>query len=74
MTVKGVELKSESSFSTSYGVLEFWRKTLRGWIPPPRGPDRVKTEFTISRHLVAYIRDLKQQDAAAKRTMVTSMN
>ena len=35
MTVKGVKSKSESFFSISYGVLELWRKNLRGRIPPP---------------------------------------
>ena len=38
MSVKGVKLKSESYFSISPGVLELWRKTLRGGggrIPPP---------------------------------------
>ena len=30
MTVKGVKLKSESFFSISPGVLELWRKNLRG--------------------------------------------
>ena len=33
MTVKGVKLKSESFFSISHGILEFWRKNLRGRIP-----------------------------------------
>ena len=37
MSVKGVKLKSESFFSISPGVLELWRKNLRG-----PGPDRVK--------------------------------
>ena len=43
MSVKGVKLKSESYFSISPGVLELWRKNLRGGgrIPPPV-PDRVK--------------------------------
>ena len=36
MTVKGVKLKSESSFSISCGVLELWRKNRRD-------VDRVKT-------------------------------
>ena len=39
MTAKGVTLKSESFFSISYGVLELWRKNLKGGggIPsPPR--------------------------------------
>ena len=30
MTVKGLKLKSESFFSISYGILELWRKTLKG--------------------------------------------
>ena len=38
--VKGVKLKSESFFSISHGVLELWRKNLRG-APPPPGMDRV---------------------------------
>ena len=42
MSVRGVNLKSESFFSISPGVLELW-KSLRGRIPPPLpGPDRVK--------------------------------
>ena len=32
MTVKGVKSKSESFFSISHGVLELWRKTLRGGV------------------------------------------
>ena len=42
MSIKGVKLKSESFFSISPGVLELWRKNLRGAdsTPPPR-PDRV---------------------------------
>ena len=35
MTVKGLKLKSESFFSISHGVLELWRETLGGRIPPP---------------------------------------
>ena len=35
MTVEGVKSKSESFFSISHGVLELWRKTLGGRIPPP---------------------------------------
>ena len=37
MTVKGVKSKSESFFSISHGVLELWRKNLRGadFAPPP---------------------------------------
>ena len=45
MSVKGVKLKSESFFSISPGVLELWRKTLGGRIPPPPGPDRVKANL-----------------------------
>ena len=46
MSIKGVKLKSESFFSISPGVLELWRKNLRGADsapspPPPPGPDRV---------------------------------
>ena len=43
MTVKGVKSKSESFFSISHGVLELWKKNLRGRNPhPPPGLDRVK--------------------------------
>ena len=38
MSIKGVKLKSESFFSISPGVLELWRKNLRGAdsaSPPP---------------------------------------
>ena len=35
MSLKGVKLKSESFFSISPGVLELWRKNLRGAVPPP---------------------------------------
>ena len=41
MSFKGVMLKSESYFSISPGVLELWRKNLRGAESAP-GPDRVK--------------------------------
>ena len=42
MTVKGVKSKSESFFSISHGVLELWRKNLKGADrPPPSGLDRV---------------------------------
>ena len=34
MSVKGVKLKSESYFLLSPGVLELWRKNLRGAVPP----------------------------------------
>ena len=43
MSMKGVKLKSESFFSISPGVLELWRKNLRGGgFRPPPGPGRVK--------------------------------
>ena len=43
MSIKGVKLKSESFSSVSPGVLELWKKNLRGrFRPPPPGPDRVK--------------------------------
>ena len=42
MSIKGVKLKSESFFSISPGVLELWRKNLRGGGFRPPGPDRVK--------------------------------
>ena len=43
MSIKGVKLKSESFFSISPGVLELWKKNLRGGgFRPPPGPDRVK--------------------------------
>ena len=42
MSIKGVNLKSESFFSISPGVLELWRKNLRGGGFRPPGPDRVK--------------------------------
>ena len=46
MSIKGVKLKSESFFSISPGVLELWRKNLRGAdSAPPPGPDRVKEQF-----------------------------
>ena len=38
MTVKGVKSKSESFFSISHDVLELWRKTLGGRIPPSPPP------------------------------------
>ena len=42
MTVKGVNLKSESFFSIFCGVLELGRKNLKGGGRiPPSGPDRV---------------------------------
>ena len=46
MIVKGVKLKLDSFFSIPYGVLELWRKTPGGRIPPPPpGPKRVKIYF-----------------------------
>ena len=42
MSIKGVKLKSESLFSISAGVLELWKKNLRGADSVPPGPDRVK--------------------------------
>ena len=49
MSIKGVKLKSESFFSISYGVLELWRKNLRGADSAPPGPDRVNLQtFNIS--------------------------
>ena len=53
MSIKGVKLKSESFFSISPGVLELWRKNLRGRIPPPR-PDRVNHLKTNSTKLAHY--------------------
>ena len=46
MAVKGVELKSESFFLISLGVLELWRKNLREDGFPPRH-SRVKCTFQI---------------------------
>ena len=53
MSIKGVKLKSESFFSISPGVLELWRKNLRGggFRPPPPGPDRVKKVVIIAFNL-----------------------
>ena len=52
MTVKGVQLKSESFFLVSSGVLELWRKTLGGRIPPPSpGMYRVNRGTLSFRHL-----------------------
>ena len=52
MSIKGVKLKSEIFFSISPGVLELWRKNLRGggFHPPPPGPDRVKQVKVIAMH------------------------
>ena len=47
MTVKGVKLKSESFFLISPGVLELWRKNLRGAESPPLCMDRVNDSFQI---------------------------
>ena len=57
MTVKGVRSKSESFFSISRGVLELWRKNLRGGFrPPPPGLDRVNkvlnSLFMFNRNLI----------------------
>ena len=49
MTVKWVKLKLESFFSISHGVLELWRKNLRGAESPP-GMDRVKEGGLVARH------------------------
>ena len=46
ISIKGVKLKSESFFSISPGVLELWRKNLRGGRFHPPGPDRVKRWVT----------------------------
>ena len=48
MSIKGVKLKSESFFSISPGVLELWRKHLRGADSAPPGPDRVKVVYQIT--------------------------
>ena len=42
MSIKGVKLKSESYFLLSPGILELWRKNLRGADSAPLGPDSVK--------------------------------
>ena len=47
MSIKGVKLKSESFFSISPGVLELWRKNLRGADSAPPGPDRVNIDHVI---------------------------
>ena len=50
MSVKGVQLKSESFFSISPGVLELWRQNLNGGgggadsAPPPVQYSRVNVE------------------------------
>ena len=41
MSIKSVKLKSESFFLISLGVLELWRKNLRGGGFHPPSPDRV---------------------------------
>ena len=50
MSIKGVKLKSESFFSISPGVLELWRKNLRGGgrIPPPPVQIGLIYEFRLS--------------------------
>ena len=58
MSIKGVKLKSESFFSISPGVLELWRKNLRGAdsaLPPP-GPDRVKAGIHV--RLLSFLNEL----------------
>ena len=47
MSIKGVKLKSESFFSISPGVLELWRKNLRGggFRPPP--PVQIGLSFPL---------------------------
>ena len=45
MTVKGLKLKSESFFLVSPGVLELWRKNLKGGGFRPPGMDRVNCVF-----------------------------
>ena len=54
MIVKGVKSNSKSFFSISLGVLELWRKTLKGADsapPPPPRPSRVNTNQT---HLASH--------------------
>ena len=46
MTVKSVKLKSESFFLISPGVLELWRKNLKGGGFP--GMDRVETKKVLN--------------------------
>ena len=59
MSIKGVNLKSESFFSISPGVLELWRKNLRGGgFRPPPSPDRVKY----------FMVDIKKDDDLARHS------
>ena len=54
MSIKGVTLKSESFFSISPGVLELWRKNLRGVDSTP-GPDRVKANWSIKNFILCIV-------------------
>ena len=54
MSIKGVKLKSESFFSISPGVLELWRKNLRGADSAPPGPDRVKLQLHYAIYLLRF--------------------
>ena len=47
MTIKGVNLKSESCILISLGALELWRKTL-GFCPPPPAWIELKITFLVS--------------------------
>ena len=51
MTVKGVKLKSVSFFLISPGLLELWRKSLRGTDSAPSGMNRVKLFAICESHL-----------------------
>ena len=66
MSIKGVKLKSESFFSISPGVLELWRKNLRGGGFRPPGPDRVKTPsgmvFTNQKQLDGFLSTITTSD------------
>ena len=48
MSIKGVKLKSESFFSISPGVLEIWRKNLRGADSAP--PVQIGLKAKTTRH------------------------
>ena len=48
MSVKGVKLKSESYFSISPGVLELWRKNLRGADYSPKWMKQTLVSFYLS--------------------------